>query len=91
MFDAFGHSFYLFSDLGCYPQIKLKIDCWQTNHWGIVLNEQFHIHLISDSTGETTLGVLKAICEATKELKWKKAEPLVESGEWEIYVGGPIT
>jgi len=24
------------------------------------LNEQFHIHLISDSTGETTLGVLKA-------------------------------
>ena len=27
----------------------------------------------------------------TKELKWKKAEPLVESGEWEIYVGGPIT
>ena len=24
------------------------------------MNEQFHIHLISDSTGETTLGVLKA-------------------------------
>ena len=27
----------------------------------------------------------------TKELKWKKAEALVESGKWEIYVGGPIT
>ena len=27
----------------------------------------------------------------TKELKWKKAESLVKSGEWEIYVGGPIT
>ena len=27
----------------------------------------------------------------TKELKWKKAKPLVESGKWEIYVGGPIT
>ena len=24
------------------------------------MNERFHIHLISDSTGETTLGVLKA-------------------------------
>ena len=29
--------------------------------------------------------------EETKELKWKKAKPLVDSGEWEIYVGGPIT
>jgi len=27
----------------------------------------------------------------TKELKWKKAKPLIDSGEWEIYVGGPIT
>ena len=27
----------------------------------------------------------------TKELKWKKAKPLVDSGDWEIYVGGPIT
>ena len=27
----------------------------------------------------------------TKELKWKKAKPLVESGNWELYVGGPIT
>ena len=27
----------------------------------------------------------------TKELKWKKAESLVVSGEWEIHVGGPIT
>jgi len=24
-------------------------------------------------------------------LKWKKAKPLVESGNWELYVGGPIT
>ena len=29
--------------------------------------------------------------EETKDLKWKKAKPLVESGDWEIYVGGPIT
>ncbi len=29
--------------------------------------------------------------EETKELTWKKAKPLVDSGEWEIYVGGPIT
>ena len=27
----------------------------------------------------------------TKDLKWKKAKPLIDSGEWEIYVGGPIT
>ena len=27
----------------------------------------------------------------TKELKWKKAKPLVDSGQWEIYIGGPIT
>ena len=29
--------------------------------------------------------------EETKELKWKKAKPLVDSGQWEIYIGGPIT
>jgi peptide deformylase len=29
--------------------------------------------------------------EETKDLKWKKAKPLIESGEWEIYIGGPIT
>jgi len=29
--------------------------------------------------------------EETKDLKWKKAKPLIDSGEWEIYVGGPIT
>jgi len=27
----------------------------------------------------------------TKWLKYKKAKPLIDSGEWEIYVGGPIT
>ena len=27
----------------------------------------------------------------TKWLKYKKALPLIESGEWEIYIGGPIT
>ena len=27
----------------------------------------------------------------TKNLKWKKAKPLIDSGEWELYVGGPIT
>jgi len=26
-----------------------------------------------------------------KELKYKKAKPLIDSGEWEIYIGGPIT
>ena len=29
--------------------------------------------------------------EETKDLKYKKAKPLIDSGEWEIYVGGPIT
>ncbi len=29
--------------------------------------------------------------EETKELKYKKAKPLIDSGEWELYVGGPIT
>ena len=29
--------------------------------------------------------------EETKDLKWKKAKPLIDSGEWEIYIGGPIT
>ena len=24
-------------------------------------------------------------------MKWKKAKPLIDSGEWELYVGGPIT
>ena len=27
----------------------------------------------------------------TKDLKWKKAKPLIDSGEWELYIGGPIT
>jgi hypothetical protein len=27
----------------------------------------------------------------TKDLKYKKAKPLIDSGEWKIYVGGPIT
>ena len=27
----------------------------------------------------------------TKELKYKKAKPLIDSGKWEIYIGGPIT
>ncbi len=27
----------------------------------------------------------------TKWLKYKKAKPLIDSGEWEIYIGGPIT
>jgi len=27
----------------------------------------------------------------TKELKYKKAKPLIDSGNWEIYIGGPIT
>ena len=27
----------------------------------------------------------------TKDLKYKKALPLIESGDWEIYIGGPIT
>ena len=27
----------------------------------------------------------------TKEVKWKKAKPLIDSGKWELYVGGPIT
>ena len=27
----------------------------------------------------------------TKDLKWKKAKPLIDSGTWEIYIGGPIT
>ena len=29
--------------------------------------------------------------EDYKEMKWKKAKPLVDGGDWEIYVGGPIT
>ena len=24
-------------------------------------------------------------------MKWKKAKPLIDSGEWELYIGGPIT
>jgi len=26
-----------------------------------------------------------------KEIKYKKAKPLLDSGEWVVYVGGPIT
>ena len=26
-----------------------------------------------------------------KEIKYKKAKPLLDSGEWKIYIGGPIT
>ena len=29
--------------------------------------------------------------EDYKEIKYKKAKPLIDSGEWVIYVGGPIT
>ena len=28
--------------------------------------------------------------EDYKEIKYKKAKPLIDSGEWEIYIGGPI-
>ena len=27
----------------------------------------------------------------TKDLKYKKAKPFIDSGKWEIYIGGPIT
>ena len=27
----------------------------------------------------------------TKDLKYKKAKPLIDSGKWEIYVGGPVS
>ncbi|MBC8421897.1 MAG: peptide deformylase [Pelagibacteraceae bacterium] len=26
-----------------------------------------------------------------KTMKWKKAKPLIDSGKWEVYIGGPIT
>ena len=29
--------------------------------------------------------------ETYKEIKYKKAKPLIDSGKWEIYIGGPIT
>ena len=29
--------------------------------------------------------------ETYKEIKYKKAKPLIDSGKWTIYVGGPIT
>jgi hypothetical protein len=29
--------------------------------------------------------------EDYKEIKYKKAKPLLDSGKWVIYVGGPIT
>jgi len=29
--------------------------------------------------------------ESYKEIKYKKAKPLIDSGKWEIYIGGPIT
>ena len=29
--------------------------------------------------------------ETYKEIKYKKAKPLIDSGLWEIYIGGPIT
>ena len=29
--------------------------------------------------------------KVTKNLKYKKAKPLIDSGKWEIYIGGPIT
>jgi hypothetical protein len=25
------------------------------------------------------------------KMKYKKAKPLIDSGKWEIYIGGPIT
>ena len=30
-------------------------------------------------------------CKDYKEIKYKKAKPLLDSGKWEIYIGGPIT
>jgi len=29
--------------------------------------------------------------EVSVEMKYKKAKPLIDSGKWELYVGGPIT
>ena len=27
----------------------------------------------------------------SKELKWKKAQPLINTGDWEVYISGPLT
>jgi len=35
--------------------------------------------------------VMIANGKETKDLKYKKAKPLIDSGKWEIYIGGPIT
>ena len=43
------------------------------------MSEQYHIHLISDSTGETTLGVLKLPLPSSKASRRKNIWPMVRS------------
>ena len=47
-------------------------------------------HRVSKKWGRNEI-VMITDGETTKELKYKKAKPLIDSGKWEIYIGGPIT
>ncbi len=47
-------------------------------------------HRVSKKWGRNEI-VMITNGEETKDLKYKKAKPLIDSGDWEIYIGGPIT
>ena len=47
-------------------------------------------HRVSKKWGRNEV-VMITNGKETKDLKYKKAIPLIDSGDWEIYIGGPIT
>ena len=47
-------------------------------------------HRVSKKWGRNEV-VMITNGKETKDLKYKKAKPLIDSGKWEIYIGGPIT
>ena len=47
-------------------------------------------HRVSKKWGRNEI-VMITNGKETKDLKYKKAKPLIDSGDWEIYIGGPIT
>jgi peptide deformylase len=47
-------------------------------------------HRVSKKWGRNEV-VMITNGKETKDLKYKKAKPLIDTGKWEIYIGGPIT
>ena len=81
-----------FVDMAILPfirQFRIADKHWFDNEMPLKQVRDWLMHFLEWSTFQDIMKKNK-IWE-TKDLKWKKAKPLIDSGEWELYVGGPIT